>query len=108
MKQEEIDLIKYGNCFVEHKNGEPRVICPEDVALSNGMYEVKVEKERTKIEKKRNFLECMFRNLDDIKDGTDEEVKQDLVDMGIDIDKAKASFDELIFKLSKKRTGDNV
>lgn len=48
--------------------------------------------------KKKNFLECMFNDLDDIKCGTDEEVEQELKDMGIDTEKAKESLAAIIGK----------
>jgi hypothetical protein len=42
--------------------------------------------------KDKTFLECMFNDLDDIYEGSDEQVKKELVDMGIDIDKAQKGF----------------
>lgn len=39
--------------------------------------------------KNKTFVERMFNDLDDIHKGSDEEAKQELIDMGIDIDKAQ-------------------
>lgn len=54
--------------------------------------------------KKKSFLECMFADLDDISEGTDEEVKAELEDIGIDVEKAKARLERLLslLKTAKK------
>lgn len=45
---------------------------------------------------KKTFLECMFNDLNDITDGSDEQVEQELEEMGIDVDKAHESFERTI------------
>jgi hypothetical protein len=55
---------------------------------------------------KKSFLECMFADLDDIHEGSDEEVRAELVEMGVDIEKAKMSFQatlEAARKLQKRQ-----
>jgi len=49
------------------------------------------------------FLECMMNNLNDISEGTDEEVRAELVEMGIDPDEADRSFLALLARLRKDR-----
>jgi hypothetical protein len=51
---------------------------------------------------KKNFLECMFGNLDDLEDGTDEEVEEELREMGIDVEKARAGLDAIIAKYKER------
>jgi len=38
------------------------------------------------------FIGCMFADLNNITEGSDEQVKQELVDMGINLEKAQESF----------------
>lgn len=47
---------------------------------------------------KKTFLECMFNDLNDISDGTNEDVLAELQECGIDVEKAKQSFLETIKK----------
>lgn len=49
----------------------------------------------------KSFLECMFGSLDDLSEGTDCEVYAELEHAGIDVEKAKNSFKELIKRLNK-------
>jgi hypothetical protein len=43
-------------------------------------------------DKEKTFLERMFADLNDISDGSDEEVRTKLAELGVDIDEAKKSF----------------
>jgi hypothetical protein len=43
-------------------------------------------------DKEKTFLERMFADLNDISDGSDEEVRTQLAELGVDIDEAKKSF----------------
>ena len=52
---------------------------------------------------KRTFLECMFADLNDISDGTDEEVLAELQAAGIDVKKAQKSFKKTLKKCRRKR-----
>jgi hypothetical protein len=58
-----------------------------------------------KLDKVKSFLECMFNNLDDIYEDSDEKVEQELLEMGIDIEKAKKSFLETVEKCKRKKDG---
>jgi len=40
----------------------------------------------------KTFLECMLNDLDNIHEGDDEHIRNELIEMGIDIEKAKKSF----------------
>jgi hypothetical protein len=59
----------------------------------------KAEKRQKKLE---SFLEYMFNNLNDIHEGTDEEVEKELVEMGVDIEKAKESFNKTLSECRDK------
>lgn len=50
----------------------------------------------TLTDKAKLFLECMFADLDDLSEGSDEEVRADLLEMGVDIEKAKKSLQEIL------------
>lgn len=52
---------------------------------------------------KKTFLECMFNDLDNLSEGTDEEVEQELMEMGIDIEKDKDSFYRTIRKIKENK-----
>jgi hypothetical protein len=56
----------------------------------------KEEKER------KSFLECMFSDLDDLSEGTDEEVKEELEESGIDVNGAEKRFKDLLTLLKNK------
>ena len=47
----------------------------------------------------------MFNDLDNIYDGSDEEVEKELLEMGIDIEKAEKSFLETVERCKRKRDG---
>jgi hypothetical protein len=47
-------------------------------------------------ENKPNFLACLFNDLDNISEGTNEEVQQELEGEGINIEKAKEKFFKLL------------
>jgi hypothetical protein len=51
---------------------------------------------------KNTFLECMFSDLDDIEDGSDEDVIEELREMGIDIDESKKKLIKTIKKCKDK------
>lgn len=59
--------------------------------------------DREDVQPKKSFLECMFNNLDDIGEGTDEEVRRELEEMGVDIEGAKKRFGKLLKKLNSER-----
>ena len=42
----------------------------------------------------KNVIEIMFNDLNDLSEGTDEEVRKELEEMGIDLDKARKSLKE--------------
>ena len=50
----------------------------------------------------KTFLECMFNDLNDIHEGTDEEVLQELEQAGIDVCKARESFEKILRKYRRK------
>lgn len=57
-------------------------------------------------DKEKLFLESMFADLNDISEGTDEEVRVELVGMGVDMEKAQKSFQATLEagrKLQKRR-----
>jgi len=51
----------------------------------------------------KTFLECMMTDLDDISEGTDEEVLKKLGEMGINAAKAGESFRRLIKCLKERK-----
>jgi hypothetical protein len=51
----------------------------------------------------KSFIETMFDDLDDLSDGTDEEVLAELEKAGIDVEKARESFLETIRRCREKR-----
>lgn len=51
----------------------------------------------------KSFVETMFDDLDDLSEGTDEEVIAELEKAGIDIEKAKKSFLKTIEECKSKR-----
>ena len=51
----------------------------------------------------KTFLECMFNDLDDIHDGTDEEVLQKLEKAGVNVPKARESFEKVLQKYRRKK-----
>jgi hypothetical protein len=53
--------------------------------------------------KKKSFLECMFNDLDDLSEGTDEEVRQELEEFGIDVDEAERRFKKLLCRLREEK-----
>jgi hypothetical protein len=54
-------------------------------------------------QKEKTFLECMFADLDDITGGSEEEVKAELIELGIDADKALARLKYKIAKLKSEK-----
>jgi len=55
------------------------------------------------VKKDKTPLECMFNNLDDISAGTDEEVEQELRELGIDINGAYYKLMDKFSALKSKR-----
>lgn len=55
----------------------------------------------------KTFLECMFSDLDNIYEDTDEEVRSDLEAMGVDVEAAKKRFHSLISELKARRGNDD-
>lgn len=53
--------------------------------------------------KDKNFVECMFNDLDDIHGGSDEQVKKELIDMGIDINQAQKGFQATLARCQNMR-----
>lgn len=43
-------------------------------------------------DKEKLFLESMFADLNDISEGSDEEVRAELIELGVDMEKAQKSF----------------
>jgi len=52
--------------------------------------------------KEKTFIECMLSDLDDIDDGTEVEVEEELIKSEIDIEKAKKSFKKILEVLKEK------
>lgn len=49
----------------------------------------------------KTFLECMFNDLDDISEGSDEEVKNELNELGIDVEKSRCDMLDFIKRLKE-------
>ena len=53
----------------------------------------------------KTALEIMFNDLNDIYEGTDEEVRQELAEMGVDLEAANTRFKLLLKSLRGKKEG---
>ena len=49
----------------------------------------------------KKVIEIILNEFNDLREGTDEEVRKDLVDMGVDVDKESIKFKETL-KIAKK------
>ena len=52
----------------------------------------------------KTFLECMLNDLYDIHEGTDKEVLQELEKAGIDVPKARESFEKILREYRRKKS----
>jgi len=59
-------------------------------------------------EVKKTFLECMFGDLNDISEGTEEEVIKELEAMGIDIEEAEPKFRKFLSELVARKKEDEI